>query len=272
MMKAMNTNTNTNNTRNFDKKNVIIIVLAALLLISIVISICSTVAHADHECPIPNTTENTVHVIEYVKVPVEIPVEVETIVEVEKVIEKPVEIEKIVEVPVEVVVEKVVEVEVPVEVEKIVEIEKPVEVIKEVEKVVEVEKIVEVPVEVIVEVPVIKEVIVEKVVEVIVEKPYPETEAPATVRYTTFDLNDGSSFTAYWNNEAVCDEIIYDILHYMIQPTFSGNGTTMTLNIAGNHVVFNANNIECNGVVVAVLEGCTVINGSVDVAQMVTQQ
>jgi hypothetical protein len=247
-MKKKNNQSNqsTNNSiestaKTFDKKNVVIAVLALLCLISISAFFFATAGEAAHQCPVPTTTENTVHIVKFVPVEVEkiVEVEVEKIVEVEveKIVE--VEVEKIVEVEVEKIVEVEVEKIVEVEVEKIVEIEKPIEIIKEVEKVVEIEKVIEV-------------------------------ETPTVQRWTTFVLNE-STFTAYWNDHESVDEIIHNILHYTTAVEFIGDGNSMVLTITGDNVVFYENRIEYNGVVVATVEGCQIVNGIAMVVEMTTK-
>lgn len=249
------TNANEHNTnRFFDAKTITIFVLSALLMIAIVMLCGSIVANASTE------TQTTIETIE-------VPVYVDRV--------KYIEVEKEIEVPVTVYE--------TVEVEKIVTeiIEVPVTVVETVE----VEKVVEK----IVEVPVVVEKVVEKIeyvdrVEYVDRTEYVYIEdpnctcgdeehvvTPEVVRYTTFDLPNGKTFTAYWNNNPAVEEIIHDILNYMIEVTFTGDGNSMTLTITGSDVVFYADRIEYKGEVVATTS-CEIINGTIGVIQMFTQK
>jgi hypothetical protein len=248
------TNANETTKRFFDAKTITIFVLSALLMIAIVMLCGSIVANASTE------TQTTIETIE-------VPVYVDRV--------KYIEVEKEIEVPVTVYE--------TVEVEKIVTeiIEVPVTVVETVE----VEKVVEK----IVEVPVVVEKVVEKIeyvdrVEYVDRTEYVYIEdpnctcgdeehvvTPEVVRYTTFDLPNGKTFTAYWNNNPAVEEIIHDILNYMIEVTFTGDGNSMTLTITGSDVVFYADRIEYKGEVVATTS-CEIIDGTIGVVQMFTQK
>ena len=262
----------------------IILVLAIVMTIMTVIGIKDSSAFVD----IPETDTNTVHVYEIV-------LDAETkepeIIEVIKEIEVPVytEIIREIEVPViqevEVIkeVEVVKEVEVPVYTEIIREIEVPVvqevEVIKEVEvvKIIEVpvytEVVREIEVPVIQEVEVIKEVEVVKIIEVPVYIPCEHedqiTEEVVDVRTTKFSLSNGSYILVTWNEEAVVDNVIHDILYYLLPVEFSGNGEAMTLTITGENCVFYSDRVEYDGIIIGYLQG-EIVNGVMNVTEMST--
>jgi hypothetical protein len=241
-----NTNANERNTHFFDAKTITIFVLSALLMIVLAILSGSIVANASTET---QTTIETIEVpvyvdrVKYVEVEKEVPVTIYETVEVEKIVTE------IVEVPVTVVE--------TVEVEKVIE------------------KIVEVPV--VVEKVVEKIEYVDRVEHIYVEDPNctcgdeEHVVTPEVVRYTTFDLPNGKTFTAVWNNNPAVEEIIHDILYYMIEVTFTGDGNSMTLTITGSDVVFYADRIEYKGEVVATTS-CEIINGTIGVVQMFTQK
>ena len=79
-----------------------------------------------------------------------------------------------------------------------------------------------------------------------------------TIRSTEFELVGGNSYMAYWSNDPIVDQIIHDILYYMWVVEFSGDGNSMTLTITGESVIFYADRVEYNGVVIATAEGYVV--------------
>jgi hypothetical protein len=245
----LTTNANEHNNRFFDAKTITIFVLSALLMIAIAMLCGSIVANASTETQTTIETIEVPHYIDRVKY-----------VEIEKEVEVPVTVYETVE------VEKIVTeiIEVPVTVVETVEVEKVIE------------KIVEVPV-VVEKIEYVDRVeYVDRTEYVYVEDPNctcgdEHVVTPEVVRYTTFDLPNGKTFTAYWNNNPAVEEIIHDILNYMIEVTFTGDGNSMTLTITGSDVVFYADRIEYKGEVVATTS-CEIIDGTIGVVQMFTQK
>jgi hypothetical protein len=245
----LTTNANETTKRFFDAKTITIFVLSALLMIAIAILCGSIVANASTETQTTIETIEVPHYIDRIKY-----------IEVEKEIEVPVTVYETVE------VEKIVTeiIEVPVTVVETVEVEKVIE------------KIVEVPV-VVEKIEYVDRVeYVDRTEYVYIEDPNctcgdEHVVTPEVVRYTTFDLPNGKTFTAVWNNNPAVEEIIHDILYYMIEVTFTGDGNSMTLTITGSDVVFYADRIEYKGEVVATTS-CEIINGTIGVVQMFTQR
>jgi hypothetical protein len=245
----LTTNANETTKRFFDAKTITIFVLSALLMIAIAMLCGSIVANASTETQTTIETIEVPHYIDRVKY-----------VEIEKEVEVPVTVYETVE------VEKIVTeiIEVPVTVVETVEVEKVIE------------KIVEVPV-VVEKIEYVDRVeYVDRTEYVYIEDPNctcgdEHVVTPEVVRYTTFDLPNGKTFTAYWNNNPAVEEIIHDILNYMIEVTFTGDGNSMTLTITGSDVVFYADRIEYKGEVVATTS-CEIIDGTIGVVQMFTQK
>jgi hypothetical protein len=84
----------------------------------------------------------------------------------------------------------------------------------------------------------------------------PEDDMNETVvRETKFSMANGENIVVTWNDEAVVDDVIHDILYYLLLVEFDGDGETMKLTITGEDCIFYNDRVEYDGVVIGSLQG-----------------
>jgi hypothetical protein len=84
----------------------------------------------------------------------------------------------------------------------------------------------------------------------------PENEDVETVvRETKFSMANGENIVVTWNDEEIVDDVINDILYYLLLVEFDGDGETMKLTITGEDCIFYNDRVEYDGVVIGTLQG-----------------
>lgn len=84
----------------------------------------------------------------------------------------------------------------------------------------------------------------------------PENNVNDTVvRETKFSMANGEKIVVTWNDEEIVDDVINDILYYLLLVEFDGDGETMKLTITGEDCIFYNDRVEYDGVVIGTLQG-----------------
>jgi hypothetical protein len=88
------------------------------------------------------------------------------------------------------------------------------------------------------------------------EEVVPENNVNETVvRETKFSMANGEKIVVTWNDEEIVDDVINDILYYLLLVEFDGDGETMKLTITGEDCIFYNDRVEYDGVVIGTLQG-----------------